>query len=64
MNKVLALAASVSLFGTGCMVRVPAVGVATQGDAVKKCPPGHTWSDGRCHDKGKGHDPEKRNKHK
>jgi hypothetical protein len=21
----------------------------------KSCPPGHVWSDGRCHDKGKGH---------
>jgi len=23
------------------------------------CPPGHRWSDGRCHDTGKGHDPNK-----
>lgn len=25
----------------------------------KSCPPGHTWSDGQCHSKGKGHDPAK-----
>jgi hypothetical protein len=25
----------------------------------KKCPPGHVWSDGNCHDTGKGNDPNK-----
>jgi hypothetical protein len=25
----------------------------------KKCPPGHVWSDGKCHDTGKGHDKDK-----
>jgi hypothetical protein len=25
--------------------------------AGSSCPPGHVWSDGQCHDKGKGHDP-------
>jgi hypothetical protein len=24
------------------------------------CPPGHRWSDGKCHATGKGHDPEKK----
>jgi hypothetical protein len=22
-----------------------------------RCPPGHVWSDGKCHSTGKGHDP-------
>ena len=26
----------------------------------EKCPPGHRWSDGKCHDTGKGHDPDKK----
>lgn len=25
----------------------------------ERCPPGHVWSDGKCHDRGKGHDPNK-----
>lgn len=28
------------------------------------CPPGHRWSDGRCHSKGKGHDKDKHGKGK
>ncbi|HEX9308075.1 MAG TPA: hypothetical protein VF894_11335 [Anaeromyxobacter sp.] len=52
---VLALCAlAVLATATGCIV-VPVSGSRA---AVKseKCPPGHVWSDGRCHDKGKGHD--------
>lgn len=27
--------------------------------SARSCPPGHMWSDGQCHGKGKGHDPAK-----
>ena len=27
------------------------------------CPPGHVWSDGRCHEHGKGHDKHKHEGH-
>jgi hypothetical protein len=58
MKKALAALAAVALVGTGCMVRIPVARThaASAGPAGKPCPPGHLWSDGRCHDKGKGHD--------
>ncbi|UQA59324.1 hypothetical protein [Polyangium aurulentum] len=31
----------------------------TSSGSNENCPPGHRWSDGRCHDTGKGHDPHK-----
>jgi hypothetical protein len=57
---------------TGCLV-VPKGGSSPTSEktgrskaastkAGKDCPPGHTWSDGQCHDKGKGHDPNHKGK--
>ncbi len=57
MKSLLAAAVALALLATGCMVRLP---VATRSaESAEKCPPGHQWSDGRCHGKGKGHDPAK-----
>lgn len=54
------LLAALSLtLATGCIVRVPGpVHLETHDRAAKerRCPPGHEWSDGRCHEKGRGHD--------
>jgi hypothetical protein len=47
--------------GTGCVV-VPARAVHRSEASAKNCPPGHQWSDGRCHATGKGHDPAKHGK--
>ncbi len=58
MKSLLAAAVGVALLATGCMVHVP-VASSSSAQSAKKCPPGHQWSDGRCHDKGKGHDPAK-----
>lgn len=59
--RIIAACAAIAFLGGGCIiVPGPRVGVH------KACPPGHQWSDGRCHSKGKGHDPgkhkEKKNK--
>ncbi len=43
-----------------CLAAACVAGVAGVGVRLPlggKCPPGHVWSDGRCHEKGKGHDP-------
>lgn len=51
---------AVALVAPSCViVRPPRAGVK-----AGKCPPGHVWSDGRCHNKGKGHDPAKHEKKK
>lgn len=52
------------LLGTGCVIHAPygQYRSASSAPAAKKCPPGHQWSDGRCHDKGKGHDPAKKSR--
>ncbi len=42
----------------GCVVHVPGH-ESRSAVSAKKCPPGHQWSDGRCHDTGKGRDPAK-----
>lgn len=34
----------------------PAREVHVVDGSAGKCPPGHRWSDGRCHSTGKGHD--------
>jgi hypothetical protein len=54
---------AVAITTSGCVgvVRVPGVH-ASAAESGKKCPPGHEWSDGSCHAKGKGHDPEKHRK--
>jgi len=59
MKKILAGLTAVALLGTGCAVVVPTRSSRSAVTAQKKCPPGHQWSDGRCHAKGKGHDPAK-----
>jgi hypothetical protein len=63
MKTLLAALAVVAIATTGCVgvVRVPGVR-ASAAESGKKCPPGHEWSDGTCHDKGKGHDPAKHRK--
>jgi len=55
MRLAIAALLALGLAGTGCVV-VPARGVSRSAVSSKKCPPGHVWSDGQCHSKGKGHD--------
>ncbi len=59
MKPFLAALAALAIAGTGC-VGVVVPGVHASGVKAKKCPPGHEWSDGQCHSKGKGHDPGKK----
>jgi hypothetical protein len=61
--KTLALAAvllSVALSASGCVLvgppRSSRAAVRSDQGGGKPCPPGHLWSDGQCHSKGKGHD--------
>jgi hypothetical protein len=54
MRLVLALLV-LAIAGTGCVV-VPANGHVRSAVSAKKCPPGHVWSDGACHSRGRGHD--------
>jgi hypothetical protein len=62
MPKTLVAAAlAVAILGTGCIVIRPHA-ARQSGTSAKECPPGHLWSDGRCHPAGKGHDPAKRNR--
>ncbi len=59
--KLLAIAAlaAACVLETGCAV-VPAR--SRSAASADECPPGHRWSDGRCHSTGKGHDPDKHRK--
>jgi hypothetical protein len=60
MRTILA-ALALALAVSGCLVRVPApIHVESQDRAEKRCPPGHEWRDGRCHEHGRGHDRERR----
>ena len=61
MKNLLAAALALAVAGTGCVVVAPR-GTSRSAASAKDCPPGHQWSDGRCHAKGKGHDPAKHNK--
>jgi hypothetical protein len=57
--KTLALAAALALVTSGCLVVPPRssrAAVKSDRGGGKPCPPGHLWSDGQCHSKGKGHD--------
>ena len=60
MKTLVASVMAVALLGTGCIVHGGPVYRRSSSCAVaapaKSCPPGHRWSDGRCHSKGKGHD--------
>ena len=57
-SRLLTLAAVLGLVSTGCMVHLP-LASSRSAASSQTCPPGHQWSDGSCHDKGKGHDPAK-----
>jgi len=61
MKTFIAAALAFAVAGTGCVI-VPARAVNRSETSAKKCPPGHQWSDGRCHATGKGNDPAKHNK--
>lgn len=58
MNVLVAAVLALALAGAGCVVVPAPRGKAAKHSTVsaKKCPPGHQWSDGACHSKGKGHD--------
>jgi hypothetical protein len=56
MKTVIAALAALAIAGTGCVGVVHVPGVHAEGAKAKKCPPGHEWSDGQCHSRGKGHD--------
>ena len=60
MVRSVVVASALLLFVNGCMIRHS----SPARHAGKSCPPGHVWSDGDCHDKGKGHDPAKHKKKK
>ena len=65
MRTSLPTLAALALLGTGCIVthgHGRSVSSAAVVAPAKKCPPGHQWSDGGCHAKGKGHDPQKHQK--
>jgi hypothetical protein len=66
MKPILSAVVAVALLSTGCVVVQPrkarSAAAVSSSSSGKKCPPGHTWSDGRCHDTGKGHDPAKHQK--
>ncbi len=58
------LAAAALIVSSGCIVRVPPpIRIEPAGHDAhrddrsdKPCPPGHVWSDGRCHERGRGAD--------
>lgn len=58
MKLLVAVVSTVALLGTACVIHTPYARSrsASSASAVKKCPPGHQWSDGRCHNRGRGHD--------
>ena len=56
MKTLLAALAAAAILGTGCVGVVHVPGAHSEGVKAKKCPPGHEWSDGQCHSRGKGHD--------
>ncbi len=55
MKTLLAAVVAFSIFGAGCIVHVPGAR-SSSASSAQRCPPGHQWSDGRCHDRGRGHD--------
>jgi hypothetical protein len=66
MKPMISALAALALLSTGCVVvqphRASSAAAVSSSSSGKKCPPGHTWSDGRCHDTGKGHDSAKHQK--
>ena len=55
----IAFVLSFALLATGCSHQTIFYGRHTAALTSSNCPPGHRWSDGKCHDTGKGHDPAK-----
>lgn len=56
--RTLTLLLVVAALLSGCVVLRP-MSAASAPRSGASCPPGHVWSDGKCHDRGKGHDPAK-----
>lgn len=54
--------ASLTVLSTGCSHQTMFYGHSSSALSSSHCPPGHRWSDGKCHDQGKGHDPAKHSK--
>lgn len=59
MKILIAAALAFAVAGTGCVVVAPR-GATRSAVAAKKCPPGHQWSDGRCHATGRGNEKKER----
>lgn len=59
MRTLVAALAALALSGCVVLVEKRARPEPVKQQKAKPCPPGHTWSDGQCHGKGKGHDPAK-----
>jgi hypothetical protein len=55
MKRLLVSACALAVLTTGCIV-VPVRSRSAARAEQKKCSPGHVWSDGACHNRGKGHD--------
>lgn len=56
--RALLAAAAIATLGSGCII-VPTPHQHSSAVSSQRCPPGHQWSDGRCHARGRGHDQEK-----
>ena len=56
MKLVLAAALALAITGSGCVVIDGHHRSSSAALSSKQCPPGHVWSDGSCHTKGKGHE--------
>jgi hypothetical protein len=55
MKTLLAALIAFAVAGSGCIVVHHPRG-ARSGVSSQRCPPGHQWSDGRCHSTGHGGD--------
>lgn len=54
-----ALAFAFAVAGSGCVVVAPRK-VVRPAASASRCPPGHQWSDGRCHATGRGNEKRER----
>ncbi len=55
MKTLLAALIALAVAGSGCIVVGPPRS-SRNGVSASRCPPGHSWSDGRCHASGRGND--------
>jgi hypothetical protein len=55
MKTLLAVAVALAVVASGCVIVTPRAR-STSAATAKRCPPGHQWSDGRCHETGRGRD--------